>query len=1459
MASIFTFVHGIKQQMSERNLELYKMQEGFFKQAIDARNFRSVCGTLDQFVGSNFFAPLLDLFKSTVDINAKDDYGRTVFYYFRTPALGTALVDCVKAHDGNPSDFINAQDIHGHTPLIAASSDGRHEAIKFLLDNGADINVKDNEGETIFYHIHDIKTGQILVDWMTPHDTQPASLINEHSKRGYTALTRFAESRPEIADFLLANGADVNLQDKDGNTQLITAANNGWSNAVTFLLNHNTNINAKDKDGKTIFHRLTRPCPALIDWIKINQNEKLLDYINARDNDGNTPLILMTKCNCHPEIKKEVVIFLLDHGADIGKKDKTGKILFHYINGSDTDVFGVALIEWLNKNNPTKIVDYVNTSDNDGNTPLSVRRMRMDGKAMTFLLACTEYSRVSKFGDEWAKLLSKAPVKKEQLKEYSFYEDKIKTQIQSHSFSLVFKTLKELKGSIFFEPILDFIKRIIDINAKSDDGTTPLIAAAHNGINEAVEFLVNRGADVNAQNNDGWTPLLAAAIAKMPVVIKFLLDHGADINAKGENETTVFFYIKTKGSATVLIDWIKEKDPSKIVDYVNARDLDGNTPLIFAASSGDVEEEAIKVLLDNGADINAKNRSGRTAFHYAKNTSFWIEAIKKSNILQNASSIDEYNRTPFYCALEDDKSLLADAFEKENAPLFGRNREGQLVFPFSTGNPKILVRALFEAERRISEMDALTQKRILGEILLPSMLFQRSSCLPLIAQAKKMEVTSRLCSQFMPKRIAQFFMEAPAISPIHSHHLAIFIDKDGEFDGARAVSIDLAKVLEKESVPCLIVGDHLLRNACKILEGKKVAFENKFYFFVSDHAEANFSAYLIIPKKYLKIYAPEITVDLENLSWLASLGFLPNVLECKEFKEIAFDKIHDYRDLSWDKFGNKTVNVIKEVLLDAQERGRIVYVQGHGWSYLRQKFSEHDAIAVNLPLDSFVHLIKVLEDRGTIFTHVLTCLLGADNLNVLEKFMARDLFNTSVAKIINLHHKTSEKGQAAREKIFKKNSNKMFLSIASTADISTSGGVDVDCFFPAIDTFFGLLKSEAVKDVMPNIYIWLNRMFRTVGVTKDLVNYPQVRIPGNDTQFYLTDIHGDLQIINRLSAVQDRLSVTERGEKILAKEIPSDIRVLDKNILVTYVDKVINKIIIEGRLPVILAMGTNEYFRSFREIEIRMPDVDFFTFGYNCFYKGEFGEEMGHRETYLIETLCFNKADIFEDIALPQELQGQTTQILYNVLIKRGLEGSAYVVFSLNQDPEADIFRITEKHIVKKFKADEQLKIRTEINAIRAGQELSFDASELQLVTKPNTFIRQYKGALATVLPDTIKSFLIKSVIMGGKNSEKLLHLYLKLLENEKIRPHIEKLFEFVVEKYKEISAWTRFEKMKMVVFSFPEKSTLVKENLNKLIDALFVFDKKNQDELKKYCNPATDEDYEKYMKEKTEKTESDI
>jgi hypothetical protein len=627
-------------------------------------------------------------------------------------------------------------------------------------------------------------------------------------------------------------------------------------------------------------------------------------------------------------------------------------------------------------------------------------------------------------------------------------------------------------------------------------------------------------------------------------------------------------------------------------------------------------------------------------------------------------------------------------------------------------------------------------------------------------------------------------------------------------------------VLKKASVPCLVVGDHLLKNALAMLQDKIVDFANDFYFFVTNQSGANtFSAYLIVPKKYAEQYAsggPFWGIDLSGLPMLASLGFVPRVLKRKKFSDIDVNNMRNYTALSHDEFGVKTVALIKNMLLDVSGRGRIVYMQGHGYSYLRRKTSEIGSIAVNLSLNSFVNLIGALEEKGTVFTHVLTCFMGGDNLSVLEKFMTDDLFNTAIAKLINVRPSA------------KKRYNKMFVSIASTADISTFGGVDVDLFFPAIDTLFGLLRSEAVKDVMPRLQDWLTRMFRTVGVSKDLVNYPQVRIPGNQTAFYLTDIHGDLQIINRFSTMQDRVLAARSGGL-------RDIHVVNKNVLVTYVDMVANKIVIEKKVPLILAMGSDNYFRSFKEIEVKVPAVDFFTFAYNSFYKDAFGDEMGHCETYLIEKISFQNEDIFEDIKLPREFQGHEIDALYNVHIKRGLDESAAGFFSLSQEPDADIFKMDEKRVVQKVEGNALTQMRDEIAAIREGQALSFDAHERQLVTNTNAFMKEHAANLGRVLPNTMRSFLIKSVIMGGRDCERILYLYLKLLEHENTRAIVEGLSEFIIEKYKDIPAWIRFEKFKMVILGFRTPSKQVVDSLNTLIEALFVFDNNSQNELKKY------------------------
>ena len=46
-----------------------------------------------------------------------------------------------------------------------------------------------------------------------------------------------------------------------------------------------------------------------------------------------------------------------------------------------------------------------------------------------------------------------------------------------------------------------------DVNAKDNDGETPLHWASENGHEAIVSLLLEKGADVNAKDNDGETPL----------------------------------------------------------------------------------------------------------------------------------------------------------------------------------------------------------------------------------------------------------------------------------------------------------------------------------------------------------------------------------------------------------------------------------------------------------------------------------------------------------------------------------------------------------------------------------------------------------------------------------------------------------------------------------------------------------------------------------------------------------------------------------------------------------------------------------------------------------------------------------------------------------------------------------------------------------------------------------------
>ena len=91
---------------------------------------------------------------------------------------------------------------------------------------------------------------------------------------------------------------------------------------------------------------------------------------------------------------------------------------------------------------------------------------------------------------------------------------------------------KDIKGSR-----ADYIRLLIsegaDVNAKGDDGSTPLLYASEHEIWEVVTLLVKAGADVNARDTVGQTPLMyAAGNSSTPEIVQLLLEKGAELEAR---------------------------------------------------------------------------------------------------------------------------------------------------------------------------------------------------------------------------------------------------------------------------------------------------------------------------------------------------------------------------------------------------------------------------------------------------------------------------------------------------------------------------------------------------------------------------------------------------------------------------------------------------------------------------------------------------------------------------------------------------------------------------------------------------------------------------------------------------------------------------------------------------------------------------------------------------------------
>lgn len=439
--------------------------------------------------------------------------------------------------------------------ILQCCRQGQLNQLEKLLDSGIDIEDV-NHPEFLPLNVA-LRNGRWQI---ARHLLQNNTVPIKNDNPPLIAATQYQKDLTTGIELIFAHTGDLSAVDKNGRTALMTACLLGHEKKLKYLLSEQSTLGNQDSMGMNAF----------LDAV-ISQSSNIIDYLLKFDIDihhqnaqGDNALLIATQTK-NPSTK--LIKTLLEHGIDCCKKNHSGKSAYSIAESKHPLIHRMFAAK-IEADKQMELPMFSMHNEEDEVRPVAEQKKQINKPQ-------NNHNQTGEFDQSWFTAVTEGNLGK---------LNKLK-----------------VKG--------------VPIDLVDQKGCTALIHASGRGLRAVASYLIQNNANIEHQSANGSTPLSSAIISNSRSTVGLLLQHRANPNGQGPG---AYPYISLAASQwnEACVSMLLEAGAS-----VNTQDSNGMSLLHHIAIAAEYysntakAKNTIRLVLQNGFDINTVNKQGNTCLH----------------------------------------------------------------------------------------------------------------------------------------------------------------------------------------------------------------------------------------------------------------------------------------------------------------------------------------------------------------------------------------------------------------------------------------------------------------------------------------------------------------------------------------------------------------------------------------------------------------------------------------------------------------------------------------------------------------------------------------------------------------------------------------------------------------------------------------------------------------------------